>query len=403
LLESDLLHCEYYLLVLEECDGLYKEGGEGVARALARFDEEREHVLLGQQRCAESWQLSERACSLCNRYPDVGALLLPLRLGLQDRLKWRLAGLEAARRLGKRSTEAAHLICLGNIYDELGETDQAVATYRRAVELKRELGDAAGEQSALVNWSIALTRAGRAKEALRRLQPVPSLPLGVVVVDDRLGKELPFASQDQVDAARGAALISLGEPETASEYLSRALLLARVHGDLRRETSVLVDQARAYVLAGHRESAGSALDRAITLARGLGDRGLEGLALLYRGQLAILEGRFDEGRSSIEEGRKTLRNAAGASPEGWAEISSAVATQAAGDPKRAVALYESLLSVARSAGNRHMEASVLRGLSSVLVDLGEVRKAMEAHEAVERIERERRAAGTESESSVEVI
>jgi len=143
--EVVLRHAEYYMLVLEECDRLYKRGGDSVLLALGRFDDERENVLLGQARAERISTDSPVALHLCNRYPDVGALLLPIRLSVQERLRWRLAALEAARMLRDRSTEAAHLVCLGNVYDDMRDFDAAIKAYDQALMLKRELGDDTGE------------------------------------------------------------------------------------------------------------------------------------------------------------------------------------------------------------------------------------------------------------------
>jgi tetratricopeptide (TPR) repeat protein len=379
-----LRHAEYYLSTLEQCDELYKQGDYGMRNALALFDDERANILLGQQRAEGLRYDSITACKQCNRYPDVAAPLLPLRLSLEDRLRWRHAALEAAQHLHDSTMESVHLVCLGNIHDEMGQPDAAITTYDRALVLKRYLGDREGEKTALANRAIALVRAGRSPDALETLQMLPESPLGFVVVDDLYPKNL----HPEIDAVRGVVHIAMGDKVGAIRYLERALVLSRAQGDLLREGSVLIDLARVCFLNNDPKSAAGYLDRAIALSQDLGAQVMEGQALIHRGLMAITEGILDEALAWVNKGVKLLLATSTESPRSFIQGALAVVLQATGDFRRAAPLYESLLPLARAQTDRQVEIALLHGLSSSLAGLGEVRKSIDFREEADRLELE---------------
>src|SRR5690606_5453099 len=75
----------------------------------------------------------------------VGALgIYQDRRGLwRDYLEWAGRGLELARAEGRRSDEATLLSNIGLVYNRLGQRQQALDYYERALPIREEVGDRA--------------------------------------------------------------------------------------------------------------------------------------------------------------------------------------------------------------------------------------------------------------------
>ena len=83
---SERRHARHYFQVLRDANELFQQGGEGILQGLEWFDQERINIETGQ-----AWTASHaagEARSLCIEYPLVGANLLSLRLGPEDRKSW---------------------------------------------------------------------------------------------------------------------------------------------------------------------------------------------------------------------------------------------------------------------------------------------------------------------------
>ena len=154
-------HAAHYEAVALAADDLYLQGGSGLLQGLGLFDLEWGNIQAGQAWAAAGAAEDEAAARLCSAYPDAGAHCLDLRQHPRERIRWREAALAAARRLGDRAAEGAHLGNLGNAYAALGEARRAIAYYEQQLVITREIGDRGGEGSALGNLGNAYADLGR--------------------------------------------------------------------------------------------------------------------------------------------------------------------------------------------------------------------------------------------------
>jgi tetratricopeptide (TPR) repeat protein len=81
--------------------------------------------------------------------------LLNLRLHPREYTRWLEAALTAARKMGNREAEGAHLGNLGLAYAALGETRRAIELYEQRLVIAREIGDRRGEGADLGNLGSA--------------------------------------------------------------------------------------------------------------------------------------------------------------------------------------------------------------------------------------------------------
>jgi tetratricopeptide (TPR) repeat protein len=164
--ESSLRHAQHYLGVLRSADSLYKEGGDSLMSGLAQFDLEWGNVEAGQAWAKENAADDNTAAGICSSYPDVGAYYLSLRQHPREWIRWLEAGLAAARRLGHRSAEGAHLGNLGNAYQSLGEYRRAIEYYEQQLKITREVSDRRGEGNALGNLGSTYQSLGEYRRAI---------------------------------------------------------------------------------------------------------------------------------------------------------------------------------------------------------------------------------------------
>lgn len=161
-------HAGHYFTVAAACDERYLQGHQ--VPALARFDLEWGNIGAGQALAMASAGEDDGAAELCMNYPDAGRYCLDLRLHPRERVRWLEAALAAARRLGRRDAEGAHLGNLGSAYADLGEPRRAIEHYEQALAIAREMGDRAGEARASWNLGLALEGEGDPAGAAAAMQ-----------------------------------------------------------------------------------------------------------------------------------------------------------------------------------------------------------------------------------------
>ncbi len=417
---AQLAHADYYLMVLQRCDALYKTGVEGMSRASGLLAEDLPQVLLGQKQAAVLTDERPEAARLCSDYADVGAHVIAVHLTLGDRRRWREAALRAARQLEKPSTEAAHLVCLGNIKDEEGDHSAALSDYERARELSAGIGDDAGVGKALREAAIACLNRGDAEGALAYLTTFPdTYPDALVVIGDKAIDRRHEVTG--VDDVRGLAHLALGDLERARGYLGRALARSRAEGDTLIEFQVLLDLALAQAGVGDEASARRRAEEATVLASRMADpvRGgharyvlgailsgehpreaidalTEAVDVFYRlgllrreapalaalGDLGVaLEGlgELDRARRCFEQQIAIAKRYGDTHSETGGRLNLANLLIATGALDDALATYRELVPVARAGSDRLREADVLLNLGSALYMAGEADSAKENH------------------------
>jgi tetratricopeptide (TPR) repeat protein len=178
--------------------------------------------------------------------------------------------LGVAERRGLAREKAAALINLADLEAEAGRTDEAVATYRKALDAARGAADTEAE--------------GRVLEALGGTFLEKQDPQRA---SDWFGRALALrqARGELVDQARlhariGAVLTYLGRYGPALREWRSAAGVHRRLGDLPSQARALTEVARAQEYAGHPEDALRTCRDALYWARQAGERRLEAAVLL---------------------------------------------------------------------------------------------------------------------------
>jgi tetratricopeptide (TPR) repeat protein len=168
--------------------------------------------------------------------------------------------LEAARKSGNRSQEAAALTDLGIVTMNEGDLNRAVVHLDKAVGLARELGDRAREVDALNNLAYALLALGQAHGARQVLEQT-------LLMTRQVGD--PYAEKLVVERL-GMAHANLGDPAGALSLADQALAMTRALSDRQQETRILWNQAIALADLNRRDQAIAKAQESIDLLRKLG-------------------------------------------------------------------------------------------------------------------------------------
>jgi tetratricopeptide (TPR) repeat protein len=276
----------HYVKVASAADALFLQGGKGVLQGLEQFDAEWPHIQAGQAWAATHAEEDETAAKLCSAYPDAGAYCLNLRLHSREWIAWLEAGADAARHLGDKEAEGAHLGNLGSAYDALGEVRLAIEYLEQALVIARGMGDRHNEGGYLGSLGNAYVALGEVRLAIEYLEQALVIARGI---GDRHNEGIHLGNL-------GNAYVALGEARRAIEYYQQALELAQEIGDRRGEVAHLGNLGNAYYTRGEAGRAIEYYEQAMPIAHEIGDRRGEGNHLANLGLAYQSLGEMDAAR-----------------------------------------------------------------------------------------------------------
>lgn len=214
---------------------------------------------------------------------------------------------------------------LGNVYELIGEHDEALCYFR-------EMARAAWLMANRAKGGVAFHKLGRAYRAL-------------------------------------------GEYSFAMDHLERARDLFEDVGDVTGLASALDDIGRVHLLQGDLDVALALHEEGLALRRELGNPRSVALSLARIGTIHVIRGDFKGGLEALRESLD-LRREVG-DRRGEAESLNALAAifGMREDLEQAVAVWSEALTAAREVGARELEAKVLNNLGEVGVQMGDLETA----------------------------
>jgi CHAT domain-containing protein/tetratricopeptide (TPR) repeat protein len=195
------------------------------------------------------------------------------------------------RAVGDVHAEAMTLTRTGWVHYAAAELPQALDIEQRALDLFRQAGDHSGESIALNDLGRAYLDMGEVGQAL-----------------DAYDQALALRPPDR--DARGAAnvlirralvYLAVAEWQQALDALHQARGLAQQAHDVRTEASALINLGSAYMTFGDATEGFRYLEPALGLARSIKFRNAEGYALLWMGVGASLRGELERSRDYLRE------------------------------------------------------------------------------------------------------
>ncbi|HEY8019939.1 MAG TPA: CHAT domain-containing protein [Thermoanaerobaculia bacterium] len=199
-------------------------------------------------------------------------------------------------------TRAASLISLGTLYVELGELDQALASYRRV------LSTGASEEyqlNARIDIGRVLLVQGETEAALGEYQQA--------LAESRL-RGLPNLEALALEGL-GHLYLKTGQPRKALEYLEPSRDLRRAGSDRSEEAQTRLEIGNAYRVLGDAGAADRSFGEALALARAGKRKSILVSCLaaratlhLLRGELAAAGREVDEAIATVESERSQVKS-----------------------------------------------------------------------------------------------
>jgi tetratricopeptide (TPR) repeat protein/predicted phosphodiesterase len=375
LLDAQQKHARHYQKVLSEADKLYEKGEENLFAGLKLFDREWANIKVGQAWTKNMVRISRKltksdmrlVMKMADSYANDGAYVLDLRLHPRDKISWLETGLTAARMMGDRSSEGAHLGNLGSVYSNLGEIPKAIEYYGQALVISRKIGDRRGEGADLCNLGLAYSNLGETRKAIEYYEQALAI-----------AREIGSRRSEAADLCNlGSVYFNMGEAHKAIEYYGQALAIAREIGDRQSEGADLGCLGNAYSNLGEIRKAIEYYEPALAISRKIGDKRNEGNWL---GNLGSVYSNLGKTRKAIEYYEQALaiaREIGYRRGEGANLGNLGLAYSNLGETRKAIEFYEQALAIGREIEDRMSEGETLCNLGKAYSDLNEADKAVE--------------------------
>lgn len=304
-----------------------------------------------------------------------------------------------------REIEAINKI--GACHQGLGEIDQAVAVYEKALARSLEAGIREGEAEARNNLAViyddqladprALSYFQTALaiwEELRNLKAASAtlFNLGLYWIErgDRArafeamnrSLEIKRAQKDLGGEARVLSALAGfqrdDEPEAALALFEQALRVSEQAGDRLSQAQVLRGMASLYLSQGELQKALELFTQALDLFRGLGERAQEGIVLSSLGATALHLGDVDLALEHYDEALKIHREVRSTTWEIYTLRDIGWVHSLRNEPEVALEHYERALQLSRAAKekDRTGEAAALHGMGRTRLALGQATQAV---------------------------
>src|SRR6185295_10214679 len=158
--------------------------------------------------------------------------------------------------LGHREGESAIRVNIGRIYDETGNTQQALEQYRLSLSISKELSNRLMQSYALVSMGKAFDSLGDLDQALSNYKATLELNR---LSGERREEAYPLSNMGEV-------LCKKGDHASAIAHFTEALALSRKVNDLRAESLALYKIARVERDRGNFDVARARVEEALQVS-----------------------------------------------------------------------------------------------------------------------------------------
>ena len=303
---------------------------------------------------------------------DLSATLFPYLAGghYHDGLAIHAHGVTAARLAGDRTGEARAGTDLGNMQVRLGRHGEAVAQFRRAVDLYQQVGDHSGQARGLNNIGVVEQRQGRHTVAAGHFRQAleHSRQAG-----DRIGEAWALNNLGTVAQLRGSWAEAVRDRR-------RALELFRQAGDQIGQAEVLNNLGDLEQRQGQHAAALGHYRQALAGYQQAGSRVGEAWARSSLGDVHTLLGEPDRAAEQLCWALALFRELGDLDGEPWVLTGLGDAARAAGRPAEALRWHTTALTAALGVGSGHQEARAHIGLAHAHRDLGDPERATTHHD-----------------------
>jgi tetratricopeptide (TPR) repeat protein len=297
---------------------------------------------------------------------------------LGDALTHYRKALAIRREIGDRDGEGTTLNNISQIFDAWGLYDEALKTLQESLAISREIGDRDGEGVTLNNIALIYKAWGRYDEALKTLQESLAIRREI---GDRAGEGTNLNNIASIYKA-------WGRYDEALKTLQESLAISREIGDRVGEGATLNNISQIYDAWGRYDEALKTLQESLAIRREIGDRAGEGTTLNNISQIYDAWGRYDEALKTLQESLAIRREIGDRAGEGTTLNNIAMIYKAWGRYDEALKTLQESLAIRREIGDRDGEGTTLNNISQIYDAWGRYDEALKTLQESLAISRE---------------
>ncbi len=287
-------------------------------------------------------------------------------------------GVELYKTINKPGGQAIALSLLGSVYEQSGELQKALVHFEQSLALYETAGNIGGEVTTLIRMGNLFDKLGERQKALdyyRRALPLyKSISNKPVTIHNSLG-DLSGEAQKLLNI--GAMYQSLGENQTALDFIEQAFPLYQAIGNKLGQANALNKMGEIHLELGEKTKALNFHVQALALMEAIGDKD---------GQAASLHnmGSVNQALSNRQEADENFKQAlplfiAVGNKLGQASTLNNFGSSylMMGNKEKALELYTQALEALKEIDHKSGQAASLSNIASVYLELGEKQKALD--------------------------
>ena len=252
---------------------------------------------------------------------------------------------------------------LGNAWDELGDSLQAIEHHKQHLAIAKEVGDRAAEGVANKDLSIAY------RSLKDDISAIPGLTAEQVRLGTRWKKLADAHDWRGIAALERAALALAQDVRDKPCYKPYRVIVVKIHNTL----------GIAYTALGDYPKAIEYLKQALAIAKEEEDREGEGFAYGNLGNTHEQLGDFSKAIEYHTQDMTIAKEMGSREGEGWAHGGLGSAYWELGDLSKAIENTTQQLAIAKEVGDREMESSAYMRFGNTYRSQGNFSKAIECH------------------------
>ena len=189
------------------------------------------------------------------------------------------------QQIGDRAGEAATWHNLATIDVNVGDYDSARENFQKSLEIEQQIGNRAGEAATFHQLATIDVNVGEYDSAREKFQKALTMRQQI---GDRAGEAATWHQLATID-------LKVGEYDSAREKFQKALTMRQQIGDRAGEAVTLHQLATIDVNVGDYDSAREKFQKSLEINQQIGNRAIEAVTLSQLGFMAYQSGRVVEG------------------------------------------------------------------------------------------------------------
>ncbi|MBD1902072.1 tetratricopeptide repeat protein [Trichocoleus sp. DQ-A3] len=289
---------------------------------------------------------------------------------LQEALKTFVRVLELRRNVGERAEEGETLHKIGVVYHRLSQYQEALKFYLQALVIRREVGDTRGEAITLHNLGEVYRLSGQYQQALETLQQA-------LTIRREVGDKAGVGSTLNHIAA---VYYNLGEYYRALEFYEQALTIRREVSDKAGEGRSLNGMALVYDNLGYYSRALQFYQQALAIFQLLGNPIDKARLLDNIGSTYFALGEYSQALNFYQQALDIYRKIGNKESIGTSLHNVGLAYDLLGQYSQALAFYQQALAISKEVSDLTAVANILNNLGLLYQQLGKYSQAIDVLE-----------------------